>query len=303
MDVELIRSLDSESIRWSPDSRYLTLTEDFFVTFNDPDIWLMDTQDGTLINLTDDGPNRIDLSKDAWRNIDLLPGWTEDGKIIFVQYNRISGKVLPPDIYQITIDGGEPTLLGTLDTGDEPFAVYKLGVWHDKLIYIYFSAHELPDNGLWISDLNGENPRQIKEFSLKMPISAATISPDGNYALVRFENSDLSTEFAPEDSLVRVIEIQTGKEILIDSQHFVAGAGWSPEGSALVYFTREATGKDEGVFLTALPGKAGRQVLAGRFGMATPLQRQFLTWGANNTILLSRSPERGIVLMKLDPSP
>ncbi len=299
VDLEPVRALDTESIRWSPDSRYLVLTEDFYLSFSDPDIWLIDAVEGTLTDLTDDGPNKIDIGSDTWRDLDLMPSWTADGQIIFLRYNRISGLVQSPEIHQMAVDGSGDSQIGTIETNDNPFSIFTMDVWQDKLVYIFLAQDDIPQNGIWISDLNGENARQIKRSSRETPISAVKLSPDGQYALFRIETTINRAEYTADTSWMRVIEIETGEEILLDSENFVAGAGWSPQGSALIYTTYD--GRESGnVFLTDAPGNAGTLVLEGRFNVGTGRLRQFFHWGANNVILLSKSPMRGIVLMRLE---
>lgn len=300
VDISEIRQLDAESIRWSPDSRYLTMTENFFITFIDPDIWLVDSQGGTLANLTDDGVNRSNILTGDWRDIDLLPAWTDDGHIIFVRYARVGDAPQPPKIYRIAVDGSGETLLGTIDTGEDAFAIFTLDVWRDKLVYAYYAPGENPSNGIWISDLDGKNARQINRASREAPVSAVELSPDGKYALYRVESTALRGEYTPETSWMRVVEIDTGREILLDAERFVAGAGWSPYGSALVYTTYDALEQSGSVFLTDAPGKAGTLLMDGRFNVATGRLQQFFTWGTNNVILLSRSPQQGITLVGLE---
>ena len=60
---DTLRRIDSESIRWSPDSRYLVLTEEFFRSFSEPDIWVFDTTTGKVTDITDDGTTKIDSGR------------------------------------------------------------------------------------------------------------------------------------------------------------------------------------------------------------------------------------------------
>jgi len=300
VDISSVRSPDSESIRWSPDSRYLTLTENFFITFVDPDIWLIDANQGTLKNLTDDGVNRGSLLSDELGDIDLIPSWTDDGDLIFFRYPFIDRSPQPPEIHRIAVDGSGETLLGIVQTNDNPFAIYTIDVWRDKLIYVYAAQDETPDNGIWMSDLNGENAQQINHASREAPISAVEMSPDGQFVLYRTETTAFASEYSPENSWVRAVEVETGTEILLDSDAFVAGAGWSPQGSGLIYLTYDALEQSGNVYLSAAPGEAGKLLLEGRFNIGTPRLRQFLTWGMNNVVLLSKSPMEGIVLMGLE---
>src|SRR5664279_262881 len=101
---------------------------------------------------------------------------------------------------------------------------------------------------------------------------------------------------------MRLVDVRLSEPLLIDPNHFVSAAGWSPQGSALVYITHDPLQPDsDAVLLTNTPGGAGQQLstLQGRFNLPTPRLQQTLTWGADNTILLSRSPATGIVLVHL----
>ena len=52
-----------ESIRWSPDSRYLAFTENFFRRFTEPDIWVLDTTTWNVTDITDDGGSTSTTSR------------------------------------------------------------------------------------------------------------------------------------------------------------------------------------------------------------------------------------------------
>ncbi len=290
--------VDEESVRWSPDSRYLTLATNFYISFHEPDIWVIDASSGALTDITDDGVTHLDFGTD-WHNLDLFPCWTEDGQIIFLRMSRVSTGVVLPEIHRIAPDGSGDTVLGTLPVNDL-FAVFAMDVKQDKLAYSY-AANDLsnPNNGVWISNLDGSDARQIKRPAEGTVFSSVELSPDGCCVLVTVESYGINTDTSPQSSRAQVIDVQSGKQRLIDPDRFVAFAGWSPEGSALIYVTSDPVQHVEGVYLTDRVGQAGTKLLDGRFNVATPRQRQPLGWGANNHILLSRSPDTGIVLLHL----
>ncbi len=131
------------------------------------------------------------------------------------------------------------------------------------------------------------------------PQSGVEVSPDGRYALVMTPMT-ASTDRTPENSLLRLVDMENHTTTLIDPDHFVAGAGWSPGGSALVYLVNEgANAAPNGLYVAATPGQAGRLLLAGDYNQPNLARWQTLIWGANNTVLLSRSPQIGIVLVRL----
>lgn len=295
---EDLRSLDPETVRWSPDSRYLAFHENFFQMFIDPDIWVWDTQTGELRDLTDDGQDRSLLTSDTWKNIDTMPDWLPDGRTLFLRYSRVNGETLPPDIYAIEPSGSGLTKLGTIHTTD-PISIYGLSTAGDKLVYNYFPAGESDNRGIWVSNLDGSDAEMIAATDREQPVTGVESSADGRYVMLLTTPIQFDSR-APEDSWVRILDIETGETTLIDPDHYVVGAGWSPTGSALVYIVNNQEMPDEnGLYITGAPGEAGRLLLAGDFNLPSIGRWQTLTWGANNTILLSRAPFEGIVLVQL----
>lgn len=295
---EDLKSLDLESVRWSPDSRYLTFTENFFIFFVDPDIWLWDTETGELRDLTDDGSDRSLLTSDTWKNIDVTPDWLPDGRIIFLRYNRINGENLPPELYAIAPDGSDLERLGTIQTTD-PISIYGLSAAENRLVYNYSVPGDSVNMGIWTSNPDGSDAQLIMSTTIANRVTGVEASADGRFALV-LSQPDNFERMLPEDSWAGVLDIENRQIMLIDPDHYVVGAGWSPEGSALLYLVNNRETPDEnGLYVTGAPGEAGRRLLAGDFNLPNLGRWQTLTWGANNSVLLSRSPQRGIVLVQL----
>ncbi len=150
------------------------------------------------------------------------------------------------------------------------------------------------NNGIWVSNLDGSNAHQIIPSDPQARIASVSLSPDGRYVLYTI-TPIAPNQFKPEQSFAWVADIATRQSLLIDPNHFVSSAGWSPNGSALVYTVRSLLDESqEGAYLTDAPGQSGRLLLAGKFLSATPTLRQSLIWGANNTILLSTARRRGL---------
>ncbi|MCC6805500.1 MAG: hypothetical protein IT319_21650 [Anaerolineae bacterium] len=295
---EELSSLDLESVRWSPDSRYLTFQENFFQFFMDPDIWVWDTQTGDLRDLTNDGQHSLSLSNDTWKNIDVMSDWLPDGRIIFLRYNRINGNHLPPDVYTIEPGGSRLTKLGALLSSD-PLAIYGISVAGDRLFYNYTPAGDSIFRGIWMSNLDGSDAEVLLATQREQLISGIRASADGRYVMLLSQPIQYDSR-EPEDSWAQILDVETGESTLIDPDHYVVGAGWSPTGSALVYIVNNREKPDDnGLYITGTPGEPGRLLLAGDFNLPNLGRWQNLTWGANNTVLLSRSPQEGIVLVQL----
>lgn len=296
--AEPISRIDMESIVWSPDSRYVTFTENFFIYLVDADIWVWDTTTDVLQNLTDDGDNRIEMGEDTWKSIDVAPTWLKDGRILFLRYSRVNDENLPPEIFVIAPDGSGLEQLGSIEEASG-FAAYSLDVQADQLFFNFFQTGRDPENGLWTSAMDGSGARQIYADEGEYVPYSVTISPeDGRHVLINTPNRMGQPE--PEISMMRLVEVESGEALLIDPDRYVSAAGWSPDGSALAYLVTDRRNEEEsGLYITGTPGEAGRLILQGLFNAPTPRLAQPLTWGANNIILISRSPEEGVLLVEL----
>lgn len=293
---EPIGRIDLESIVWSPDSRYVTFTENFFIYLVDADIWVWDTTTNALQNLTDDGDNRIEMGEDTWKSIDVAPTWLEDGRILFMRYSRVNDENQPPEILVIAPDGSGLEQLGTLEAATG-FAAFALDVQADQLVYNYFRSDDA-ENGLWTSALDGSDAQQVFASEQETIIYKVYSSPDGRSAMIHTPSR--IGQPAPENSMMRFVDLESGDALLIDPERYVSAAGWSPDGSVLAYLVTDRTNEAEsGLYITETPGEAGRLILQGLFNAPTSRLSQPLTWGANNVILLSRSPEEGVLLVEL----
>ncbi len=79
---------DPRSIRFSADGGQLLLTEEFFRSRRDPDIWVLDIEAMTFVNRTDDGVARDGVDNG---DLDLAATWMPDGSIVFVRVDGIDG--------------------------------------------------------------------------------------------------------------------------------------------------------------------------------------------------------------------
>ncbi len=305
IDLSNMGGLDRESPRWSPDSRYLAFNENFFQYFLEPDIWVWDTVENTLTDVTDDGLEKVTFlttPDEGMTTLDILPHWLPDGRIVFLRYAHEDGDTLPPDIYAINPDGSGLEQFGTINAVDA-FAIYTFDVSADRLVYIYYPAGDSPFAGVWISDLSGANARMLYKADRQSGVLPTSVdfSADARSVLVTFQ-SNLQPSYQPDDSNARVIDVETGDLTLIDPDHFVGGAGWSPQGSALVYaVTSRGDNIDaNGLYLTAAPGEPGALLLAGDYAPTSSQWRQPIGWGANNSVLVATNLQTQTVLAHLE---
>jgi Tol biopolymer transport system component len=313
VSLEKIGGIDEEGVRWSPDGRYLVMTENFFKFFRDPDLWVLDTQTLTLADITDDGGMKFSMQSDGIQPpIDVVPRWMADGRLVFLRYIGKGMDFNPPYVYTIQPDGSDLQQVGQLQTSGN-FAVYALAVSADgQLAYNRWSADEQNVSGVWISDPDGGNPRLLyhnADQPNQVP-PAVDWSPDGQY--VAFVNP-IAFEYAsraePEYSVWDAVRVSDGQFLLFSSDQFVRSAGWSPDGHAIVYTNRDLQDDTlNGVYVSAGPGEPGRMLMPASTDpsqrtmglmVTTSLQEQMIPWTANNTVMVGRGGQPGILILRL----
>jgi hypothetical protein len=286
VSVEDIRALDTESVVWSPDSRYLVMTEDFLRTFNDSDLWLIDTGSYELTNLTDDQVERYSVEELSAPpgNIDLAPQWSEDSsRIYFIRYTERNGDISAPLLYSITPDGSGLEEHTALHKSGR-FNVYAFDTTREKIVYNHYANSETED-GIWMSDRNGDNAKRLTALPTALVPYTLTFSPDERYILATAPQA-ISMQPGKENG-VYVVEADIGDIINVDEPS-VTFAGWAPMGSALIYQVLDPLNMERtGIYLTDQPGEPGVKILEDRFYPSTSRATHPFDWGANNLIMMT----------------
>jgi Tol biopolymer transport system component len=301
--LDQMQNIEPESIYWSSDSRYLIMSEEIFRSLVDPDIWMIDTTTGELTNLTDDEAiGRLEFDNEDWPPIDIAPRWFNDGQqIAFLRYDKGEQAMNVASLMTMSPDGSELVISRQLD-GIDTFGINIFDMSPDgsQIAYNIFSKEE-GQSGLWLSSIDGDDGRQVAPMEGGLAPLSITFSPDGHSVLAITTFLMTRVEPEPEFSPVRIVSLDDGEIRLLDENHPVISAAWSPDGSMLAYLVRDQLSPDEsGLYVTSGLGEDSTLVLQGRFAPPTNQWRQPLMWATNNTILLSRQPEPGIVIVQLE---
>ncbi|NDJ79194.1 MAG: hypothetical protein GYB65_23335 [Chloroflexi bacterium] len=218
----------SEQLVWSPDSRYLAFTEEWWLEAHEPDIWLVDFDERQIVNLTDDGATGTRFSVPL-APVDVVPVWNPaSGDLYFFRYQR------PPE------------------NGDYQTALYRLAI-----------GSRPEGEGLFAPE-----PELVRELSTVWPMSApvadvspgltgpAAMSPDGTTLAVAVQPAGASGAPAAQVNRgIYLIDLQDGTgrwlvrtlalsgvgipnwvetDLLFDPA--VRGLAWTTEGQGLVAY-------------------------------------------------------------------
>ncbi|MFL5761957.1 MAG: SH3 domain-containing protein [Thermomicrobiales bacterium] len=308
-DLSGIRAgLREEDVVWSPDGSKLALAEESFQTFIDGDVWVMDVATGAITNVADDGyDGKILLSEDTDQtfSIDVLPAWRPDGKALAVSRSPYrNGQFRGNQIIEIPLDGSKPTTLLPV-TLEEPGVVHFGMLYSGDGSHLFFTvAHSSPDNpqnGLWIADSDGKNPRQVigSDPDLGPPV-VIDVTPAGDKTLVF--HLQAAMQFANRGPYYAIVDTKTGQktpiELGLPDQNqgaFVSMATLSPDGTKLLTVSR-ATGPEGIAAVRDVDGGNVEQVGEPITDAALNASTRGIEWATNGTAFVPRGLDKGTII-------
>jgi len=291
---ERLASVDFHSVQWSPDSKMIVFTENFYRYMFEPDLWLLDVDAMSLNNLTDDGIEKEALGKQN-ALFDIFPQWIEDGKkIAFLRMlleeeenvlcwmDPLRGEVeeaikLP---YKV-IDG----IAFSRDGKTYAFIIREKSNWS-----VYGGKLEYSTPELW--------------FEADRPIFEVGFSADAKYLMIQ--------EWLPEklNFVAHLLDIASGEEVqtLEEVQDggdmlLLTKFAWAPAGSAFLYFGRDLKSKELSLF-AGKPGEEPRKIEVWDEyprGLTTLDDDRWFSipWCADNTLLLFNPAESELLRIYL----
>ena len=299
-----LRSVNIDWVRWSADSSKLVFTENFLILFHEPDLWVIDADDGSLTNLTDDHQDEFPLGDASGTppDLDVAPVWMSDGRIAFLRYTD-KEEGYAASLLAIDPESGEVEHLASFGiVRGLPITTFDFAPDESFLIYNWFvPSSDGDDSGLRLLDLASGEERIL--FSASSNIETpymVSVSPSGQYVLWMDGRAAQFQASEPEDSSMRVLPLSGGDPMLVDEDVLVYAAWWAPEGEALAYISANYQNPDEsGLYVSPVPGQSGQQVVEGQF--LPPVTQTYLQvmWSENHTIALADAETGTLRLIQL----
>jgi WD40 repeat protein len=166
-DGEALAGIIPRSVTWSPDSTAVAFSLDAPRMLRDSDVYVFETETGTVENLTEDDPDGtgaddIGFGDDAATGpvpIDLYPSWSPDSQELVFARTMWSLDDGDPGTSLMTIprEGGEPEELLVL-APPTPMIVNGPMTWQDDDAILFgIRKADLDDgqNGIWRTSLDG----------------------------------------------------------------------------------------------------------------------------------------------------
>ncbi len=229
---------------WSDDSSKVAFTDDFFLSYDEPDVRVLDVAESTVSNLTDDGVDTV-LQRDEGDQgeIDMSPTWVGDD-LVFL---RSSGDLgVAPRLMRMRADGGDLAEIGVPRASDELRLTQRLVLSPDgdSLFTTAISFSDDPPELVRIDLASGEADT-VGAFDLgEAPTGAEIVDLSSDGSLMLVSRPDLIGSDRYEDSLF-LVDLEDGSSEPVLSTNGASGAAvpvsaaFSPDGTSIALVVRQ----------------------------------------------------------------
>lgn len=274
------QQIDPLSVAWSPDSRWLTFTDDPNADFQS-DLWVSQIETGALRNLTHD------------QSLIRHPIWSPDGKTLAF-FRALQGELA---LYRIPVEGGA---LERLQADKQFTGNYLWAGDGKKILFAVFGATP-EEGGLWIVNRDGQDLHQLVGIDPQLgPPSVMDVSAKGNKALIIYRMAGSRDFFSqPNLSYCALLDLETGEvEPLKQAQgeavefYGPTDATFSPDGSKVLYSYKDAA-KQPVLAVRDVKGDGEKILFVSQVSELFYGHGLSLTWARNDTVYL---PHAGLLL-------
>src|SRR5690606_30877502 len=276
------RRIDRESVVWSRDSRYVAFALASLQYYVDSDIWVYNVEENTLTNVTPD--ETIDMTiadiDSGMLTVDLSPRWTDDGRLWFI---RLKSRTLG-DVISMDADGENLDVVYKY-VSVNAYQYYLLDVTRDGSAIALTGYPSGGDGAVLYENLEDKSTRSISLPERFTP-TMLSFSPDGQHLLLM--DAYAVSEMPVTSGAMYVLDVTTTDLYPVDAVRLTRSAGWLPNQSSLVYSVSDPIdAENSGLFIAAVPGEAGEELLPDGFLIPTSRNSQPIRISDQNTLLMT----------------
>jgi dipeptidyl aminopeptidase/acylaminoacyl peptidase len=302
-DLSLLEAgIRLEDVTWSPDGSMIAFGERTFLTFQDGDLWLMDTATGELTNLDDDGfsgtlPLLEPDPDEGLITVPVSPTFTPDGSAVtFSRSLVVDGQGSGNEIATVPVTGGEPERLLLVDA--EQLGVVYAGIrWAPAGDVLFYSYHPYdlddPRAGVWSVNADGSANHQVTGAADPESGGPAVlqVSAEGDRLLAYYPRVIRSR--GPKDAYA-LVDLATGTEERLVAPHaserpveFVTLASLSPDGTGVLEVIRGSDPDNQVLVRDVVTGELTSVVPEG-LAVAGPIEYGLIpTWAPDGRVFIT----------------
>ena len=310
-------AIQSETIRWAPDSGAVAFSLEAAKYFIDSDIYVFDVKQGKLDDLTDDGlegPVKLGVTPGTGPvNLDIFPAWSPDSTQLLFARSDWNSETRGTALMTIARDGGDAQPLFVL-APPEPLIVYSAMYWlaDDSILFaVWHPDHENGQNGLWQRTPLGQLTQVLRgDATAEVPMPRVTsVSPDGGVATVTSAVRQAQFGDASGMAVYFAVNLESGEVVDVpkpgnSSSSFVSlPARISDDGTSVVYGIRD--GDTQSIAIESMhsdtPALLPFDQVIGASGYARGLE-----FAAGNTLFIPTNGSGGgtaVILTLTPPAP
>jgi Tol biopolymer transport system component len=291
-----------EDVTWSPDGSMIAFSERTFTTFQDGDLWLMDTATGTLANLDDDGfsgnlPVVRPNPDEALITAPVSPTFTPDGTAVtFSRSLFVDGQRAGNEIATVPVTGGEPERLVLVD--DEQIGMVYFGIrWAPEGNVLYYSVHPADQDdartGIWAVNADGTDAHLVAgppDAESGGP-ALLQVSAQGDRLLAYYPR--VMGSYVGRDAYALIDPVTGTQQRLIaphttkPSVEFILLASLSPDGSGVLEVVRNTSPNNQ-VLVRDLATGLETAVVPEGLAVAGPIEYGLIpTWAPDGTVFVT----------------
>lgn len=170
-------------VSWSADKAYLVFTEDPFRIINESDIWVLDTEAGSFINLTDDNVEGswFRAEEDTFA-LDYVPVWHPTEPLLYYFSSQRLPEGYDLRLMRLKVPDGEPELVIDLTDTLPVLSVFRRAAISPEgsqiALFVFGQQRDDARNGLWVIDLPsagwlfGQRQAQARQIAARRDLLA-----------------------------------------------------------------------------------------------------------------------------------